>query len=77
MSIFNPDVWAKHFLISAVGEDTYQWWESKEYKELVRVAQALSPGKRYTDKRTKAYKYMKWHEPRARKSWERNNETNK
>lgn len=51
------------------GEDNYRWFESKEYKALEVKAQLLSPGKRIWDKRTKAYKYMKWHEPRARAKW--------
>jgi hypothetical protein len=56
----------------AGGEANYNWHQSNAYKIILLKAQSLSPGKNIWDKRTKAYKYMKWHEPRARKEWEKN-----
>lgn len=67
--------WAKPTMIWLEGgEENYNWHRSNTYKQLETTAQTLSPGKKIWDKRTKASKYMKWHEPRARKAWERNNE---
>ncbi len=48
-----------------------EWLDSKEYKQLWKKAESMLPPSGKYDRRTKAYKYMKWHEPRARKKWDK------
>lgn len=63
-------VWAKPVLIRMAGsEEEYYWMESKEWADLMNRVKAQSPGKNWTDKRTNAWKYYKWHEPREKKKW--------
>lgn len=66
--------WMKPVLIRMEGgEANYNWHNSDTYKNLESKAQSLSPNSKIWDKRTKAYKYMKWHEPRLRNKWDESN----
>jgi hypothetical protein len=61
--------YSKKFIEHAIGVVESKWLDSKEFKTLMDHAESLSPGKSPYDRRTRAYKYRKWHEPRVRAKW--------
>lgn len=63
----------KKFMVWATGDPLInEWYDSKEYKELWAKAEKMLPPSGKYDRRTNAYKFMKYWEPRKRKEWERN-----
>ena len=61
--------WQGPVMDTLLGAEEAAWQRSIEYGQLENYVRLNFPNRRVHDRRTKAYKWWKWHEPRARSKW--------